>query len=48
MKLKKFLMGCANLMALMMVVQTANSACVWVIHQPEFPAEAEKFKKLDR
>ncbi len=50
MKLKKILktgiMGLSNAMALFMVLQTANSACVWVIHQPEFPKEAEKFKKI--
>ncbi len=44
--LKKGIMGCTNALALLLVVQTANSACVWVIHQPEFPKEAEKFKRL--
>lgn len=43
--LKKVALGCVNVFAMMMVVQTANSACVWVVHQPEFPKEANRFKK---
>lgn len=43
--LKKIMLGCVNAMAMMMVVQTANSACVWVVHQSEFPEQANKFKK---
>lgn len=43
--LKKGIMGCFNSLAVLMVMQTANSACVWVVHQPEFPEEANKFKK---
>ena len=40
---KKVMFSCVNAMAIMMVVQTANSACIWVVHQPEFPEEARKF-----
>ena len=29
-----------NLLAMLMVVQTANTACIWVVYQPEFPDEA--------
>ncbi len=43
--LKKVMLGCVNAMAMMMVVQTANSACVWIVHQPEFPEEAIKYVK---
>lgn len=43
--LKKLALGCVNALAMLMVVQTANSACIWVVHQPEFPKEAEKLKK---
>lgn len=43
MKLKKVMMGCVNAMAMMMV-QTANSACIWSVHQSEFQQEAEKLK----
>lgn len=41
--LKKVALGCVNALAMMMVVQTANSACIWIVHQPEFPDEAKKF-----
>lgn len=44
--LKKVALGCANALAMLMVVQTANSACVWVVHQPEFPEEAKKLRKI--
>ena len=33
-----------NALALLLVMQTANSACIWVAHQPEFPEAAKKFK----
>ncbi len=32
-----------NSLATLLVMQTANSACIWVAHQPDFPKEAEKF-----
>lgn len=48
MKIKKVLengvMKCLNILALLLVVQTANSACIWVAHQPEFPEAANKLK----
>ncbi|MGC4020276.1 MAG: cyclic lactone autoinducer peptide [Muricomes sp.] len=48
MKVKKFfedgVMKCLNVLALLLVRQTANSACIWVAHQPEFPEEANRFK----
>lgn len=50
MKLKKFigskLFTVLNCLALITVVQTANVACVWAFHQPEFPREADKYRKL--
>lgn len=36
----------ANFIALMLVVQSANTACVWIFHEPFFPKEANKFKKV--
>lgn len=49
MKLKKFLctkaVKCFNALAVLMIIQTANSACIWVAHQPEFPVEANRYKK---
>ena len=29
-----------NSFALLFVIQSANSACCWLFHQPEFPEEA--------
>ena len=40
---KKVMLGCVNAMAMMLVVQTANSACVWIVHQPEFPEVAKRY-----
>lgn len=37
--------GVLNSLALMVVSMSANSACCWVYHQPEFPDAANKFKK---
>lgn len=34
-----------NALALMVVVQNVNSACVWIDGQPEVPEEAKRFKK---
>ena len=50
MKVKKFMTklmtaGVLNSLALMLVTQSANQACVWIYHQPEFPEAASKFKK---
>lgn len=35
-----------NMLALRLVVQTANSACAWFAYQPEFPEAADKYKKV--
>ena len=43
--LTKLFMG-MNAMALAMVIQTANSACLWIYHQPEFPEEAGKYNRI--
>ena len=50
MKMKNYLKkidgaGVLNCLALMVVSMSANSACCWVYHQPEFPKTANKFKK---
>lgn len=42
----KVFITCFNMIAMLMVAQTANSACMWIAHQPEFPEEAKKFKKV--
>ena len=50
MRIKKFfckgIVGCINALALSLVIQTANSACIWLIHQPEFPEEAKKYSRV--
>lgn len=40
----KGVMKCLNVLALLLVMQTANSACIWVAYQPEFPEAANKIK----
>lgn len=39
-------MGVVNCLALMLVSQTANVACLWILGQPEEPEEAKKFRKF--
>lgn len=47
--MKKFfnpkVMTILNSLAVMFVASSANSACSWMFHQPEFPKEAEKFRR---
>lgn len=45
-KIMKYFGVIMNSIALMLVVQSANTACVWIFHQPEFPEEANKYRKL--
>lgn len=35
-----------NALALIVVVQNVNAACVWIDHQPEVPEEAKSFRKF--
>ncbi|MDR2043868.1 MAG: cyclic lactone autoinducer peptide [Clostridium sp.] len=35
-----------NQLALKLVVQNANSACMNFFHQPRFPKEAQRYKKV--
>lgn len=37
--------GVLNTLALLLVVQSANQACIWFFHQPKFPESANKLKK---
>jgi len=41
---KTFMM--LNSLALIMVIQNVNVTCGWLMHQPEIPDEAKKFRKL--
>lgn len=36
----------ANLFAMAMIIYTANAACAWLHHQPEFPEDAKQFRKF--
>lgn len=40
------LLGIFNCLALILVAQSANLACLWAFHQPEFPEAANRFKKI--
>ena len=42
----KKLVGILNCFAMLLVAQSANAACIFYFHQPEFPVEANKFKKV--
>lgn len=37
--------GILNCLALLLVTATANAACIWYFHQPEFPKEADALRK---
>lgn len=45
-KFISIMMKSVNVLALLLVIQTANSACIWVAHQPKFPDEGNKYKKV--
>lgn len=45
MKSKLLTAGVLNSLALVLVAQSANQACSWFFHQPEFPESAKQFKK---
>ena len=47
-KFIKKVMVIMNCIATFFVIQTANSACAWIFHQPEFPEEAKKYIKLKK
>lgn len=34
-----------NAVALFFAVDTVNSACMWIMYQPEIPDEMEEYKK---
>ena len=36
--------GILNCLALVLVTATANAACIWYFHQPEFPKEANALR----
>lgn len=44
-KLREKRWSILNCLALLMVFVTANSACLWYYHQPDFPEEADFMRK---
>lgn len=45
-KITSKLLSLLNCLAVLFVIQSANAACSWMFHQPEFPKEANRFKKI--
>lgn len=43
---KKNLLGVLNCLALCFTIFGAQQLCFWYVHQPEFPAEADKYRKF--
>ncbi len=39
-------MGIVNTLALVLVAQTANSTCAWILGQPEEPDEVKRMRKF--
>lgn len=39
-------LGTVNVLALAMLVYTANTACMWAHHQPKAPEGLERFRKF--
>lgn len=39
-------MGLINCLAMVVVVQTANMACAWILGQPEEPEEVKKMRNF--
>lgn len=46
--LGKKLAECTNSLAKATVIRSANSTCVWLAHQPQFPKEAECYSKTTK
>ena len=45
--LKKFF-AAINCIVLTLVAQTANTTCIWIFHQPEFPETAHRYIKIKK
>lgn len=39
--------GCIAMLALMVTTMNVNSTCIFMIHQPKLPANAEKLKNFN-
>lgn len=43
---KKNVFGIVNSLALLFVVLSSQLCCIWYLHQPELPVEADKYRKF--
>ena len=44
----KKLIGVLNVVVMGLIIQSATSTCIWVLHQPKFPEEAEQIRRIKR
>ncbi len=42
------ILGCINMVAACVAIQTANAACIWIVHQPDEPEELAAFMKAKK
>lgn len=42
-KIVRKMLAIANGFAMILVVLSANTCCIWAFHQPEFPETAKKY-----
>lgn len=42
---KMNLWSIVNALAMFLAIDTVNSACIWVMYQPDVPEELEEYKK---
>lgn len=42
------ILGCINMVAACVAIQTANAACIWIVHQPDEPEELAAFMKAQK
>ncbi len=47
-KMEDAIHNTVNELAVKLVKRSANTACAWTVHQPEFPAEAKQFKNISK
>lgn len=44
---KKSMVNMVNKVTLSLAADSVNSACIWVMHQPEVPQEMKEYKKYN-
>ena len=45
-KISDKMLAVANVLAMVLVIQTSNAACLWMFNQPEYPEEAKKYSRI--